>query len=78
MATRKPTPKVVKTTTVSDVIAITREMGDSLATKYEQNGDLKVAAASLDAYKTAISGSKAQLIYKKMTGKPGTIPFLED
>lgn len=70
--------KVVKTTTVSDVIAITREMGDSLATKYEENGDLKVAAASLDAYKTAISGAKAQLIYKKMTGRPGKIPFLED
>lgn len=70
--------RVVKTTTVSDVITITREMGDSLATKYERNGDLKVAAASLDAYKTAISGAKAQLIYKKITGKPGTIPFLED
>jgi hypothetical protein len=53
-------------------------MGDSLATKYEQNGDLKVAAASLDAYKTAISGSKAQLVYKKMTGRHGIIPFLED
>ena len=69
---------IVKTTTVSDVITVTRDMGDSLATKYEQNGDLKVAAASLDAYKTAISGAKAQLIYKKMTGRPGTIPFLED
>lgn len=69
--------KVVKTTTVSDVISITREIGDSLATKYEQTGDIKVASASLDAYKTAISGAKAQLIYKKMTGKPGRIDFLE-
>ncbi len=70
--------KVVKTTGVTDVINITREMGDSLATQYEQNGDLKVAAASLDAYKTAISGSKAQLIYKKMTGRPAVIDFLEN
>lgn len=70
--------KVVKTTTVKDVINVTREMGDTLATKYEANGDLKVASASLDAYKTAISGAKAQLIYKKLTGKPGSIPFLED
>ncbi len=73
----KKSSKVVKTTTVTDVIAITREIGDSLATKYEKNGDLKVAAATLDAYKTAISGAKAQLIYKKITGKPGVIPFLE-
>lgn len=74
---RKP-KKTIKSITVSDVITITREMGDTLATKYEQTGDLKVASASLDAYKTAISGSKAQLIYKKMTGRPGVIPFLED
>lgn len=70
--------KVVKTTTVKDVINVTREIDDTLATKYEANGDLKVASASLDAYKTAISGAKAQLIYKKLTGKPGSIPFLED
>lgn len=78
MATRKPTPKVVKTTTVKDVIDVTRSIGDTLATKFDKTQDIKVASASLDAYKTAISGSKAQLIYKKLTGKPGIIPFLED
>jgi hypothetical protein len=75
---KKPIKKVVKTTTVTDVINVTREIGDNLATKFENTGDIKVASASLDAYKTAISGSKTQLIYKKLTGKPGTIPFLEE
>jgi hypothetical protein len=70
--------KKIKTINVTDVINVTRDMGDSLATKYEQSKDLKVAALSLDAYKTAISGAKAQLIYKKLTGDPDSIAFLKD
>jgi len=69
--------KKIKTINVTDVINVTRDMGDSLATKYEQSKDLKVAALSLDAYKTAISGAKAQLIYKKLTGDPESIAFLQ-
>lgn len=69
--------KKVKTTTVKDVIEVTRGIGDTLATDFETNKDIKVASAALDAYKTAISGAKAQLIYKKLTGSPSTIPFLE-
>jgi hypothetical protein len=69
--------KKIKTINVTDVINVTRDMGDSLATKYEQSKDLKVAALSLDAYKTAISGAKCQLIYKKLTGDPDSIAFLK-
>ena len=31
----------------------------------------------LSAYKTAISAAKAQVVYKKITGKPGIITFFE-
>ena len=72
------TTTVVKSTTVTDVIKVTTEIGDKLTSQFDKTGDLKVVAAGLDAYKTAISGSKAQLIYKKLTGKPTSIPFLED
>lgn len=78
MKNNKKSHKVIKTTTVTDVVNVTKEIGDTLAMEYDKTGDIKVASASLDAYKTAIAGSKAQLIYKKLTGKPGVIPFLED
>ena len=77
MATKKIV-KVIKTLNVTDVINVTREIGDTLATNFNKTGDIKVAAVSLDAYKTAISGSKTQLIYKKLTGHPSKIDFLED
>lgn len=73
----KKIKKPIKTVTVSDVIEVTRGIGDVLATDFDNNKDLKVASASLDAYKTAIAGAKAQLIYKKLTGSPGKIDFLE-
>jgi len=69
--------KKIKTTTITDVIKVTQNIGDTLATHYEESKDLKVASLSLSAYKTAINGAKAQVIYKKLTGKPGTIPFFE-
>jgi hypothetical protein len=73
----KTNKEVVKTKTVTDVIKITKDIGDTLATAFDSTGDIKVATACLDAYKTAISASKTQLIYKKLTGKPGAIEFLE-
>ena len=53
-------------------------MGDSLATMYYGNKDLKVAGLALSGYKTAISAAKAQIIYKKLTGSPETIEFFEN
>jgi hypothetical protein len=69
--------KAVKTTTISDVIDVTREMGDKVMTQYNKTGDLKVGHLALDAYKTAISAAKTQLIYKKLTGTPSEINFLK-
>lgn len=68
----------IKTETVTDVIAVTQEMGDSLANMYEKGKDLKVGALALHAYRTAISGAKAQVVYKKLTGSPESIAFFEN
>ena len=69
--------KQIKTMNVSDVISVTQEMGDTLANQYNRSKDLKVAQISLSAYKTAINGAKAQVIYKKLTGNPERIKFFE-
>lgn len=69
--------KQVKTKTISDVIDVTRDLGDTFTNAYNNNHDLKVAQTALNAYKTAISAAKTQLIYKKLTGTPGSIEFLE-
>jgi len=72
------TVNVIKTVGVTDVMNVTRDIGDILANKIDPNNvDLKIAETCLDAYKTTISASKAQLIYKKLTGNPGVIDFLE-
>lgn len=69
--------KLVKTMNVTDVISVTQEIGDSLASQYHKTKDLKVASISLSAYKTAINGAKAQVVYKKLTGNPERIKFFE-
>lgn len=69
--------KQIKTMNVADVISVTQEMGDTLANQYNRSKDLKVAQISLSAYKTAINGAKAQVIYKKLTGSPDSIKFFE-
>lgn len=65
----------IKTANVTDIINVSQEIGDSLANQYRKSKDLKVAQTSLSAYKTAISGAKAQVIYKKLTGNPDSIKF---
>lgn len=67
----------ITTKNVTDVIEVTRTIGDKLANKFEQSKDLKVAQISLSAYKTAIGAAKAQVIYKKLTGNPDSIAFFE-
>lgn len=70
--------KTIKTNGVTDVINVTRDMGDQLNNMFQKNKDLKVAALALSGYKTAISAAKAQIIYKKLTGSPETIEFFEN
>lgn len=75
MAKKKP---VVKTVTINDVREACQDMGDNLKNVFDNTMDLKSAQTAISAYSTAVSASKAQLIYKKLTGKPGDIPFMED
>lgn len=70
--------KVIKTKGVTDVINVTKDMGDHFNNLYQQNKDLKVAELALNGYRTAISAGKAQLIYKKLTGNPESIEFFEN
>lgn len=68
---------VTKTVTVNDIRKTCQHIGDSLTDNYNKTQDMKAAAAAVSAYGTAIAAVKAQLIYKKMTGAPGQIAFLE-
>jgi hypothetical protein len=70
--------KTIKTQGVTDVINVTRDMGDQFNNLYQKNKDLKVAALAYQGYKTAIQAAKAQVIYKKLTGNPASIEFLEN
>lgn len=70
--------KKTTATKVKHVIDITRDMGNSLNDMYLETNDLKVAQMSLKAYGTAINAAKAQIVYKKLTGKPTKIAFMED
>jgi hypothetical protein len=70
--------KQIKTVNVTDVINVTRDMGDQLNNMFQKNKDMKVANLALSGYKTAISAAKAQVIYKKLTGNPETIQFFEN
>ncbi|MEY4333738.1 MAG: hypothetical protein RLZZ196_2481 [Bacteroidota bacterium] len=66
-----------KATSAKDIIAITADMGDTLREQWEQNKDLKVAQTALLAYGKCIAQQKVQLIHKKLTGEPISIPFLQ-
>jgi hypothetical protein len=69
--------KTIKTANVTDVINVTRDMGDQFNNMFQKNKDLKVAALALSGYKTAIAAAKAQIVYKKLTGTPESIAFFE-
>ena len=70
--------KTIKTSNVTDVINVTRDLGDQLNNMFQKNKDLKVASLALCGYRTAIGAAKAQVIYKKLTGNPERIEFFED
>jgi hypothetical protein len=69
--------KSVKTETVSDVRRQLQNIGDTSINVFNNTSDLKAAELAMKAYNGAISAAKAQLIYKKLTGSPGSIEFLE-
>lgn len=69
--------QTVKSKLYEDFVKNNVTNGDNATNKYNESEDLRVLAQATNAYKTAISALKVQLTYKKMTGNPGKIDFLE-
>lgn len=53
-------------------------IGEKSCSKYEQLGDLSEANIAIRAYAQVINAARAQIQYKKLTGTPEKIAFLED
>ena len=53
-------------------------IGDETKATYDQTKDLGAAKVAVQAYTGAIKTAVAQIHYKKLTGNPGVIPFLEE
>jgi len=53
-------------------------MGDKLKNNFDVTNDIKVAASAVGAYSAAIKAAQVQLIYKKMTGTPASMPCLDN
>ena len=70
--------KKVKTETINGVRSQLLNIADSTAAVYEETNDLKAAELALKSYNGAVNAAKVQLMYKKLTGAPSIIDFLED
>ena len=60
---------------VSDTLL---DMGYKLSNKFDSTEDIKVAQTAIAAFNVAIKLKQTQVIYKKMTGTPTKIDFLEN
>lgn len=65
------------TKNMKDLVKVSAKMADNWKDQFDQEKDLKVGLAAIKAYTTSISGSKAMILYKRLTGKPSKIEFLE-
>ncbi len=54
------------------------DMGNSLKLVYIAKKDLKAAKQAIRAYSEATRTSVAQIHYKRLSGSPGKIEFLEE
>jgi hypothetical protein len=70
--------KKIKTININDVRSQLLTIADSTAMIYENTNDLKAADLALKSYNGAVNAAKVQLMYKKLTGAPSIIDFLED
>lgn len=66
------------TKTIKQLIANSVEIGDNFQKKAVEKMDIGCAKVANQAYTNAVRALSAQVIYKKLTGSPGTIEFLED
>jgi hypothetical protein len=53
-------------------------MGDSTRKTHEETNDLKAALIAIKAYGEATKTAVTQVHYKRLTGNPTRITFLED
>lgn len=70
--------KKIKSVNVSDVRVQLLNIADATAMLYDKTDDLKAAELALKSYNGAVNAAKVQLMYKKLTGAPSMIDFLED
>ena len=68
---------MAKSTNIKDIISKCSEIGDKAHHKFMETDDFTAAKVANQAYTNAVRASLAQLMYKKMTGKPVEIGFLE-
>jgi len=54
------------------------QIGDDAKSKYDQSKDLKAAMIAVKAYGEATKTAVTQIQYKKLTGSPTKIEFLEE
>ena len=78
IAKKTTVKKKTVTKTASDLRKNSLEIADGCKDIWDEREDLKAAQVALKGYATANSVTKSQLIYKKMSGKPANIKFLED
>lgn len=67
-----------QTDKISEVRTQLLNIADSTSAVYEETNDLKAAELALKSYNGAVNAAKIQLMYKKLTGAPSMIDFLED
>lgn len=53
-------------------------IGEKAANKYEKTEDLNAGNLAIRAFGGAINAARVQIQYKKLTGTPDKIDFLED
>jgi len=67
-----------KTDSISDVRNQLLNIADKTADIFNKTDDIKAAELAMKSYNGAVNAAKVQLIYKKLTGAPSMIDFLED
>jgi len=67
-----------KTDSISDVRTQLLNIADKTADIFDKTDDIKAAELAMKSYNGAVNAAKVQLMYKKLTGAPSMIDFLED
>ncbi len=54
------------------------EIGNKAQKKYKVTDDINVAKTAIKAFDSAIRTARTQIMYKRLTGTPDKIEFLEE